>query len=208
MDSGIPQQNKSLGVHSQRAYNGLLQHGFILVSNDEKELSFFKGNVLISIVVDSYAHEIESYLQNTLHNAMIRLCDALSFCMASSTAGLYQFSSVTQIPDGIATILDSILYVVENHADLEDFICKVAQYVQNERKMQAEKLDVDTVLKQGDQMWHTGKTQEAAQIYDKYKNFLSKVQLRRLLYLESKDDRRQENRGTILPGRQEGDSSA
>lgn len=188
MDFGIPQQNKSPEERMRCAYEQLLQYGFKIVKNEKEELSFSCGDVLISITVDSYAHEIEAYFHYVPQGITIRLHDALSYCVSSPALGLYQFSSATQIPKGIASILESILFIiVQNHEDLEDFICKVNHCVQIEQKAQAENLEMKTKLAQSDQMWKIGRRQEAAQIYARYERHLSKVQLKRLSYYQGQD---------------------
>ena len=164
----------------------LIKNGYEIFIEKDTMVSYKKSKCEIQIMFDSISCEISSnFVWN--NKKTFSLQDILDYVKIEGLRGIYQIKEKGQIELGIC-YLEKAIEEVLNKIDIskEREFLRVYAYRLKTRERLLKEYYIKTALIKADEYWDSKQFKKAEELYNKYFDWISETQKKRLNYIRNK----------------------
>jgi len=167
------------------SFKYLIELGYQETYEENNVVGYVKDNFIIEITFEPVGYEVSASF--ILKNTYIRvdLQDIIDYFKIKGM-GLYQIASLDKMNLGVEYLADIIKKVIREFDQNEETIVKKIYNTELEtREKLLKEYYIETDLKEAEKFWKSKEYQKAKELYRKNIEYLSKVQSKRLEYIET-----------------------
>ena len=162
----------------------LIELGYQETYEEKNVVGYIKDNFIVEITFEPIAYEMRASF--ILNNTDIRVdLQAILDYLEIKGIGLYQIASLDKMNLGVEYLADIIKKVIRKFDQNEETVVEKIYNIELEvREELLKKYYIETDLKEAEKFWKSKEYQKAKELYMKNIEYLSKVQIKRLEYIE------------------------